>query len=312
MLLFLAFKNVRWEDFIAAFRNCNWGLAALSVLAAVMIPASRALRWHRVVAAFDPTITRAKTFTATFMAYLTNLAIPYSHEVTRCVVIHRSSEDKGSSSYERLIGVAAFERVCDFASIALILAFLLLAAWKSYAQYINDNFARPAARMGWIPVAVVAALTLAVVAGIAVIRRRRHRDRLCGRISDSLDRLAEGFKCIGQVRNKNAFLAETALIWVMYWLQFLTASHAFPGMVDIGPLDCLFLSLLGPIASILPVPGGFGAFHIIIASALSGLYGAEWESGIIFATLIHESQVLVYIVLGGAAFFAKGKSYLSL
>lgn len=284
----------------------------MSILAAALIPTFRALRWQRVVSSFDPSITRPKTLMATFMAYLTNLVIPYSHEVTRCVTIHRSSANKNDSPYERLIGVAAFERVCDIVCIALILAGLLIAAWNSYAQYLNDNFAKPAARMGWIPVVAIIVLIAAIVVAIRIIRSKRQRNKICARICKSLDGLADGFKSLSQVRNKKAFLMESALIWVMYWLQILLASYSFPGMVDIGPMDCLFLSLLGPISSVVPVPGGFGAFHIIIATALSGLYGAEWETGIIFATLIHESQVLVFIILGSIAFLTKGKSYLSL
>lgn len=301
---------MRWADFITALGTCRWGFAALSAAAALMIPVSRALRWWRVVSSFDPSVTRGGTLTATFMAYLANLAIPYAHEVVRCVTIHRSSEDKESSSYERLIGVAAFERVCDFVCITLLLAVLLLVAWKSYAGYLNDNFAKPIVRMGWV-VAIVVAVVIALVICIRLIRRRRERDKLCGKISDSLDKLAEGFKSLGRVRDKKAFAFETAFIWCMYWLQFLTASLAFPGMLDIGPLDCLFLCLLGPIASIVPVPGGFGAFHIVIATALSGLYGASWETGIIFATFVHESQVLIYILFGALAFFTKGRKYVS-
>jgi len=48
---------------------------------------------------------------------------------------------------------------------------------------------------------------------------------------------------------------------------------------------------------VVPVQGGFGAYHIITASAL-GLFGITYEKGLIFAVISHESQTLLVIVAG--------------
>lgn len=61
--------------------------------------------------------------------------------------------------------------------------------------------------------------------------------------------------------------------------------------------DAAFLSLVGNIASVVPVPGGVGAYHYLVAAAV-GLYGHSWETGILFATLNHEIHALLIIVLG--------------
>ena len=66
--------------------------------------------------------------------------------------------------------------------------------------------------------------------------------------------------------------------------------------------DALFLMLAGALSSIVPVPGGFGAFHFIVAAAVSYVYGLPFEFGIIFATLSHESQELNQLVWGGISF----------
>ena len=73
---------------------------------------------------------------------------------------------------------------------------------------------------------------------------------------------------------------------------------AMPGLGDLTFADALFLSAIGNFATIVPVPGGLGAFHYIIALAMSEIYGFGWEVGILFATLTHESRTILLVVLG--------------
>ena len=58
----------------------------------------------------------------------------------------------------------------------------------------------------------------------------------------------------------------------------------------------------GSVSSVVPVPGGFGAFHMVVAGALSSLYGIPFGVGIIFATLSHEAQVVVGAVCGAGSY----------
>jgi len=63
--------------------------------------------------------------------------------------------------------------------------------------------------------------------------------------------------------------------------------------------------LAGSLSSLVPVPGGFGAFHYVVASALAAVYGIPWEAGIIFATLSHESQTVTMLICGGCSYAAE-------
>ena len=77
---------------------------------------------------------------------------------------------------------------------------------------------------------------------------------------------------------------------------------AIAGLSSLGPMDALFLMLVGSLSSLVPVPGGFGAFQYLVALALSTVYGIPFGVGIIFATLSHESQTLTMIVCGTASY----------
>ena len=58
------------------------------------------------------------------------------------------------------------------------------------------------------------------------------------------------------------------------------------------------LLVSGGIALALPVQGGIGTYHAMIAMML-GLYGIENTTGLFLATLLHSSQILSVVIFGG-------------
>ncbi len=77
---------------------------------------------------------------------------------------------------------------------------------------------------------------------------------------------------------------------------------ALPELDGLNAVDALFLMVAGSLGWLVPVPGGFGAFHFIVSLALSTIYGIPFESGIIFATLSHESQAVTMVLCGGVSY----------
>ncbi len=78
---------------------------------------------------------------------------------------------------------------------------------------------------------------------------------------------------------------------------------AVPTLNGLSIFDALLLSVVGNLASVIPVPGGIGAYHYLIALCLSSIYGIEWSIGILFATLQHELHALILIVFGVISYF---------
>ena len=84
----------------------------------------------------------------------------------------------------------------------------------------------------------------------------------------------------------------------MYLLMCFSILKAVPELSHLGLEDALFFTAVGNIASVIPVPGGIGAYHYLMALSAQSLYGATWESGILLATLGHESHAILIIVVG--------------
>ena len=88
----------------------------------------------------------------------------------------------------------------------------------------------------------------------------------------------------------------------MYWLMAVATTLAIPALDGLNVIDALFLSLAGSLGWLIPVPGGFGAFHFVVSLALQAIYGVPFELGIVFATLSHESQAITMAVFGGGSY----------
>jgi hypothetical protein len=67
---------------------------------------------------------------------------------------------------------------------------------------------------------------------------------------------------------------------------------------SLSAVDALFLMVVGALGWVAPVPGGLGAYHFLLSLALLNMYAIPWEHGVVFATISHETQAVMMIVLG--------------
>lgn len=301
VLLYFSFREVKWDEFAKSLENCHWGYVLGAMLAGVVAPLFRGLRWRRTILPFDKSIDRLTTFNGVAIGNLANLAIPYSGEIARCSVVRRHSRT-GNSRFSTLLGTAALERVCDLLTIMLLFVVLLALKWSSFGGFFKEKIAFPlAARFGSGFIWMVGGLLLLL--GLLFfwwMYRHRGDNSLPGRLFGVLKTLYEGFISFTKMDGASQwrFAFDTFAIWAMYWVQIVFISKALPGVLDINVADALFISLVGSVAALIPAPGGFGAYHYLVAGVLYSLYGLEWGSGLVFATIAHESQVVTFIVTG--------------
>ena len=300
-LLWLSFRDIDWPDFIADIRICDWRYLLLSAIAGGLMPACRALRWRLAVIPFDRSVTRRTAVTANYAAYLMNMAVPYTHEATRCMLVHRRS-DRDASSYDRLVGIAVMERVCDACLLLLLLVFVCVSSPAVYGAFFKGLLGTQSGRR----TAIVAAVSVAAIFSVFMIMSTKFsdRNRFLASVHRFMKGVRDGFRSIARLDRPWLFWFYTAAIWFIYWLQIRMMSVAMPQMSEVGPAGSLLLCLAGQLATVVPVPGGFGAFHYVIAVALTTVYGIQRETGMAFATLVHESQALVMIIAGSFSWLA--------
>ena len=294
VLVWFAFRGVDWKAFWAGLQQTRWGWVALYFVAAVLALVFRTERWYALIRPLDPQVRRLGVWDALNVGNLVNVVLPGAGEFIRCGYVSSKR-----MSYDKAFGTIACERLFDILAVAAILIAALVLKWGTFGTFFLENIWNPlSGRLGgslvWLLIAV-----LALLAGFfwAVFHFRR-RVRFFARIAGTLQGLGTGFASVAHMKNKWPFLLSTVGIWAMYIAMMFCTIRALPDLGALGGVDAVFLSAVGNIASVIPVPGGIGAYHYLVALSTQSLYGATWETGILLATLGHEAHAILIILLG--------------
>ena len=298
VLVWLAFRSVEWSAFLDGLRQTRWACILLFVLASVLALVFRMLRWRSLITPMDSSVSNLLVWDADNVGNLANIALPGSGEFVRCGYV-----SGGKASYDKVFGTIALERVCDVLAVIILFVLALCLGGSRFAGFFADNIWQPLSSrfsmsLWWI-VAAAAALAAAMVWAVF---RFRDANAFCGKVAGAFSGLAKGFMVFTTMPGKWLFAFWTVCIWLMYILMSYTVLLAMPDLAGLGFTDALFISAVGNIASVIPVPGGIGAYHYLVALTLASLYGAEWDTGILYATLCHELHAVLLIALGIASY----------
>lgn len=314
VLLWFSFRSVKWDDFIAGLGSCRWEFIVLSMAAGILAFYLRSLRWRELLLPIDSSLGRKTLFNAVNIGYIANFVFPRIGEFVRCGVVSGHSAQSPETgrplaSYDRVLGTVVLERSWDMVTMLLFLCALLVARWDKFGTFFMDKMLVPVENsvdlsLGWV--FLIAAAVAAILVFLVV--RFRNSGRLMSGIYGVGAGLLQGVGSCLKMPHKWKFFTYTALIWGMYWLMSLSTMWALPDLDGLGAVDALFLMVAGSLGWVVPVPGGFGAFHFIVSLALSTIYGIPFGTGIIFATLSHESQAITMAVCGGLSYFSESMS----
>lgn len=299
-LLWFIFRNENWGEFWADIKSCRWGWVAAMMLLQCLVTLMRGERWRLMMRPLTRDLTVRETYDAYAICYLSNLLIPRSGEVVRCGLVAETRK----TSFEGALGSVVMERVWDI--ICVIVSCIPLLFVGHFREIVIGWFTGNDAPAGgnalmWLWIG----LALAAVVVVAVILARRHREslnrtKIGAAIFGFCGKMAEGFKAAFKMERKWAFFGYTILIWVSYWLCSLWTIWALPSAdaAGLGGWDALFLMIVGSIGWLVPVPGGFGAYHGILSLTLGSIYGLAMTEANAFAVLSHETQVVQMLVIG--------------
>ena len=294
VLAYFAIRKVDWAAFISGLEDTRWCFILLFLLASVMAIVFRNERWRLIMISLDPQVKRLDSWDATNIGNVANLAIPGAGEFLRCGYMssHRMN-------YETTFGTMVCERAWDMLAVLLLVLGSLAAKWESFGSFFKEKVLGAANEGFSIGLIILLSVALALGAGsLMLVYKLRKRNNICERIASAVDGLWKGIISFAHIRSKALFILYTAGIWFSYILMTYFVLLAMPALEHLSLTDAVLISAMGNIASVIPVPGGIGAYHYIVALTLQSLYGAGWETGLLFATLNHELHALLVIVLG--------------
>ena len=295
VLMWFSFRGVKWDDFIAGLRSCRWEYILLSMAASIVAFYVRGLRWRELLLPIDPSIRRMTAFNAVNIGYIANFVFPRIGEFVRCGVITGNSasvrepspssaredgngrrEIRRLASYDKVLGTVVLERSWDMVTMLIFLLCLLTFRWEKFGTFFAEKMWAPLERSFSFSVWWFVLSTAIIFAAVVfLIIRNRNNNAFCSKLFSICRGLLQG---VG------------------------SCMKTLPDLDALNIVDALFLMVAGSLGWLVPVPGGFGAFHFIVSIALSTIYGIPFELGIIFATLSHESQAITMAVCGGGSY----------
>ena len=300
LLLFLAFKGVDFEHLINDLKSANYYWVFLSLIFSFIAYVSRAIRWRLLIEPLNYKPSIKNVFYALMLGYFANLAFPRIGEITRCGALAKSDKIPMDS----LIGTVIIERATDFIVLLFLLFFVFIAKIESFGNFIKETVFTPLYHkiINTVDFSIYYWLLIILVISVSVgllyyFRKRFKRVKIILKIRKILRGVISGVKTVTKMKSRSAFLLHTIIIWLSYFFMTYVVIFSIPATSNLTLVDGLFLLVIGGLGMAAPVQGGIGAFHWIVSSALS-LYGISKAEGLVFATIQHESQTLLAILLG--------------
>ena len=297
-LLYFSFRNVDWDSFVNGLKQTRWVWVGLSCALGLLAFVLRGLRWNMLLKPLDKNISRMSSIAGACVANLVNCIIPYGGEIARSGLLSTPG-----AGFGKILGTVALERAWDIIFLGAVYFLVLFCDWGGAGSFFADAIWIPLkARFGgWVWAGVIL-LALLLAAGIRAVLAFRSTNRLCQRIYAFGAGVWNGFASFTRMKKKGWFLLYSIGIWVCYWFMCVMIAMAFPAVGHIGVMDALLIMAAGSLSSLVPAPGGFGTYHYFVTLTLSGLFGVPWDTGIIYATLSHESQALNMIITGSLGY----------
>lgn len=303
VLVYFCLRSIDWDQFVAALKQCRWEYVLISMVLGTLVFYIRGTRWRMLLTPFDPSTSRITCFNSYNICMAVNLALPRAGEVVKLgyVVKHSALDSDGRRllTFDKALGTLLIERVWD-AIVTLGMAAVLLAVkWDQFGTYLMDSLSGiGGSRSLWL---ILGGVILLVGLFLYLAWRFREKGGVWGKIWNFIAGIGSGLSSFMRMKNVWLFFLYTAVVWIIYWLMSACIVWALQDIEAFSSLtmtDAFFLMIAGSISSVVPVPGGFGAYHGLVTGALFSIWGIPVGIGMIFAILNHESQVITQAVCG--------------
>ena len=296
LCVWLVADKVDWAEFLSGLKVTRWGYILLFVAASVLALVFRTFRWRSLLEPLGDPAGRLDIWDALNIGNLANVAIPGAGEFIRCGYVSNRK-----ATYDKTLGTILMERIWDIFAIIVLLALALTLKRREIGAFLSENILEPlSARLSlwWVIIAVIALCCAAVW----TVWRLRTRNGFCAKVAGIISGALQGFSSFFRMKHKLRFALYTAGVWTMYVLMSWFGLKAVPVLCGLTLADALFISAIGNLASVIPVPSGMGPYHYLIMVTLASLYGFPNETGILYAVLCHESHAVLIIILGAISY----------
>jgi glycosyltransferase 2 family protein len=300
LMLYLAFKDIDLKKLWGDIKQANYWWILISLVCCAFGFLVRGLRWKLLITPLGYQPKNSSIYHSVMTAYIANLAFPRLGEITRCAALTKTEK----IPFDTLVGTVLVERIIDFITLLVLIAIVLIAKFEMVGGFFMKEIVNPL--MAKFSSASIWILGFGALAGfvlaIYILSKFKEKVPLFKKILGFITGIFTGFKTVLHMKQRGLFLFYTALLWSVYLMGTYVVFFAIVPTSGLNLFDGLFILVIGGLGMTVPVQGGFGAFHWIVSLGLM-LYGIPQAQGLLYATLLHESQVVYIIIAGGISLF---------
>jgi uncharacterized protein (TIRG00374 family) len=306
-LLWLSFRGIDLGELWAVLRKAHYWWLLPAVIFSFLSFFIRARRWTLLIEPMGYRPGLMNAYHAVMTGYFANMIFPRLGEVSKCVALGK----KENIPFDRLVGTMLVERTIDILSVLLILGMTLVAGSTITGSFLSENVFMPAEQrlsssLGSATFIMVIVILLAVTATVMffMLRKRLSAYPLFGRLYSFSDGLLAGLKSIAGLRRKWEFILLTVVLWISYFFMSYFPLLCLDSTADLGMGAAMFVLVIGSFGMAAPVQSGLGAYHWIVSRGILVAYAIPLEEGLAYATLEHESQMILIAIAGAISLFA--------
>ena len=280
------------EKLKSDFAGANYGWVALVIVAYLFSNLVRAHRWLMLIHTLGRKGSLVNAFFTIMVGYFANMGLPRVGEIVRAGLFARYE----SIGAEKVMGTIVVDRILDLLSLLFAIILVVILQGDVLWDFFGNQLKNSILAEGWLYF-LVGGLILLLVA----VYRFRHvikRWNLYLKIHHLVEGFRDGLRSLKRVERPWLLLADTVLIWLMYYLMMFLCFKAFEPTTHLGAMAGLMVFVFGGLGIVFPSPGGMGTFHAMVITALA-IYGIHGDDAFSFANIQYFSVQLFGTILIG-------------
>jgi uncharacterized protein (TIRG00374 family) len=302
-LFWYVIKDINAAKVKSDFLKADYFWICMSILISLVAFWSRAVRWNLLLEPLHIKPPVYKTILALLSGYFANMFLPRAGEVARCLMLNKMSK----APFNATFGSVVAERVFDLLALVFLLGAAFILEFDRISVFLSEiiigKFTHLFSSLEkmYLFLLIMGVFAIGLFTMLWFFRHQIKKNAAFQKAWVFAGGIWEGIISIRKLEKKWLFLFHTILIWTCYYFMTYLVFFAFAPTAHLGPLAGLVILVLGSIGMSAPVQGGIGTFHYLVASALV-IYGVSHEDGVSYALILHTSQSLTVIILGGISF----------
>ncbi len=302
-LFWYVYRDLDFNELFLRFKEVNLVYIYISLFLGLISYWLRAYRWSLLFEPVGFQIGSFRSFISLMVGYFANLLVPRMGEVTRCIILKKTDKVDLPVS----IGTVVAERVIDMICLLIIIFFGFAIEFdKLKATLFPQVFEKVKVFQHYyliLTVGIVLAIFLLFLF-IYLFKKyyyKIHRYSLYIKFRAVVREILDGFLAVRRLKRPYLFWFSTVGIWILYFYMSYVVFFSFEPTADLSIYAGILVLIMGGLGMATPVQAGVGAFHLFVSSVLF-LYGVSEDDGKFFAFVLHTSQFLFVVVVGGISF----------